>query len=311
MLMNIKSLFILKKILSFNEEIKNLKIIKYNKELQKKLGITIEKYKNSGKIEIVIIPNKEEIKYLKIFEKYKDARIKFINYNIKDEPYFHIYFDYNAKEEKRNYINKDDNISKIKIIIDHHVKSIMELFFETSYMKEIKFIKFNRNDFRRFTYMFNLSSDLVDLDISKLITENATNMNGMFRDCTSLIRLDLSNIKTCKVKDMSNLFKGCKRLTYLDLSSFDTSNVKHMTGMFHGCYNLNIIILNNFDTSNVIDMQDMFYSCKSLDDIDISHFNLENVKSMRGMFSYINDNLRFKVKQQNSGLKEEAFINIK
>ena len=43
--------------------------------------------------------------------------LKFINYNSKDKPYFHIYFDDNDKEEKRNFINVDEGISKINGLI--------------------------------------------------------------------------------------------------------------------------------------------------------------------------------------------------
>ena len=313
MLNKIKSQYILRKILSFNDEIINLKIIKYNKELQKKLGVNIESYKNFRKIEIEIFPGKDKIKEIQedfiILRQKKN--FKFINYNIRDKPYFHIYFDDNDKEEKRNSINIDEDISKIKIIIDYQVKSIMELFYEISYMKKIKFIRFDRNDFCRFTHMFFASLFLANIELSELKTENATNMNGMFRDCSSLISLDLSNFKTCKVKDMSNLFKGCHSLKYLDLSSFDTSNVKHMTGMFSDCSKLEIIKLKNFNTSNVIDMKEMFYCCSSLSDIDISHFILKNVKSMKGMFSGIGNELKTKIKQQNPGLKDEAFIEYK
>ena len=45
-----------------------------------------------------------------------------------NEKYFHIYFN-NNEEEKKNNINKIDEIKMIKIIIDYQVISFEELFY--------------------------------------------------------------------------------------------------------------------------------------------------------------------------------------
>ena len=37
--------------------------------------------------------------------------------------YYHIYFNNDKKEVKRNFLNKNENVEKIKIIIDFQIKS--------------------------------------------------------------------------------------------------------------------------------------------------------------------------------------------
>ena len=44
----------------------------------------------------------------------------------KNEKYYHIYFNDNKEEIKRNYLDENDNVSKFKIIIDYQVKSFKE-----------------------------------------------------------------------------------------------------------------------------------------------------------------------------------------
>ena len=70
--------------------------------------------------------------------------IKFINISKKDEAYYHIYFNDNGKEVKKNYFSKEDNISKVKIKIDSKIKSLNSLFQTCSYINKISFIRFNR-----------------------------------------------------------------------------------------------------------------------------------------------------------------------
>ena len=55
---------------------------------------------------------------------------------------------------------------------------------------------------------------MINLDITKIKTNNATNMNGKFRISKMLQNIDRSNFNTCKVKDMSNLFNECIYLKY-------------------------------------------------------------------------------------------------
>ena len=83
-------------------------------------------------------------------------------------------------------IIEDKIITKIKILIDMEVKSITKLFKGCPYIKEIKFIKFNWIDFTDFCEMFSSSKHSINLDISKLKTDNIENMESMFNACFSL-----------------------------------------------------------------------------------------------------------------------------
>ena len=134
-LKHIKSKYILKHVADCIKKNKFLKIIKYNKLIQKKLDIDLYDYKNYyEEIEIELIP------IMKEFQNF------FINIREGIWHYYHIYFNDNEKEIKRNYFTKKDNVSKIKIIIDNEIKSFKKLFYNCKCISKIKFIKFIRND---------------------------------------------------------------------------------------------------------------------------------------------------------------------
>ena len=60
--------------------------------------------------------------------------------------YFHIYFHNNNEEIKRNYLNENENVKKIKIIIDYQIKSFENLFKICKCVEYIYFKKFYRNN---------------------------------------------------------------------------------------------------------------------------------------------------------------------
>ena len=104
-IMDIKSKFILKKILSYLNENKFLHMIHYNKALQNLLKKNIKDFKNYSIIELEITPL--EVKDMKFINIYKD------------KSYYHIYLD--------GYLYNDNkleghNARKIKIILDHEIK---------------------------------------------------------------------------------------------------------------------------------------------------------------------------------------------
>ena len=108
---------------------------------------------------------------------------KFININEEDKKYLHIYFNDNKKKEIENtYLDEDENVSKISIIIDYQIKSFKGLFFNCKCIESIKFKKFYRN--------------------------NVTDMSGMFYGCSSLKELNINNFNTNNVTDMSWMFYG-------------------------------------------------------------------------------------------------------
>ena len=117
---NLKNDYFLQILLFDISKKKSLEIFKLNKKIQKRLNISIKDYKvYSGKyssIEIEVLPDKN---------KYG----QFININEEDKLNYHIYFNNDNEEIKRNYFTENDLIKKINIIINYQVKTFEYLFY--------------------------------------------------------------------------------------------------------------------------------------------------------------------------------------
>ena len=116
---NINSSYILQKIFDFLKQNKFLKIIKPNKEIQKRLNININNYKVFSELYTPI-----EIELTPV----KDIYDKFINIPEEKKEYYHIYFNDSNEEIKRYDLKQDEKVEKIKIIIDYQIKSFDGLF---------------------------------------------------------------------------------------------------------------------------------------------------------------------------------------
>ena len=171
---NIKADYFLQKVFDNLKKKRTLEIVKNNKNIKKRINISINDYKeysekySSIEVEIKPVYNKSG---------------KFINIKEKDKKYYHIYFNNNKEEIKRNYINKDEKIKIIKIIIDYKIESFEDLFGFCKCIESINFKKFYRN--------------------------NINNMRCMFYGCSSLKELNLNNFNTNNVTDMGYMFSGC------------------------------------------------------------------------------------------------------
>ena len=185
----------------------SLKIIKYNINIQKRMNININNYKDFfekfSSIELEIIPIQNEYG-------------PFINIKEEDKKYFHIYFNNNKAEIKKTELNKEDKVSKINIIIDYQIKSFEKLFYKCECIESINFKKFNRNNITDMSYMFCGCSSLKELNLNNFNTNNVTNMSGMFSGCSSLKELNLNNFNTNNVTNMSCMFDGCSSLKELN-----------------------------------------------------------------------------------------------
>ena len=85
---NIKSIVILKKILSYITKNESLNIIRYNKNLQKRLNLSINDYKDYSQL---YSPIEIELKY----DFYRrDEKIRFINIKNNKKEYYHIYYNF-------------------------------------------------------------------------------------------------------------------------------------------------------------------------------------------------------------------------
>ena len=223
---NLKGDYFLQKLFNHLSKKKSLEIIKYNKSIKNKINISIVDYKEYSDI------------YSSIEIELKPAKNKygnFININKENENYFHIYFNDKKPEIKRNYLKQNEKISKIKIIIDYHIKSFEGLFHYCICLEYINFKKFYRNNITQMKCMFQFCSSLKELNLSNFNTNNVTDMGNMFLGCSSLKKLNLSNFNFNNVTDMRNMFYRCSSLNELYLSKFNINNSTHITGMFCRC----------------------------------------------------------------------------
>ena len=116
---NLKSDYFLQKILTYIKRNKPLEIMKHNKKLQKRLNLSINDYKEYSQLYSSI-----EIE-LKVNE---NIYGKFINISDEEKKYYHIYFDNSIKEIKRDYLEDNEKVKMIKIIINYQIKSFKKLF---------------------------------------------------------------------------------------------------------------------------------------------------------------------------------------
>ena len=294
MLNNIKSNYILKIVIR-NHLLKKkyFQLVKKNKNLQQKLEINLDDYKEYytrifNRIEFEIIP----ISKLPSDDKYYFIKMR---ENIK---YYHIYFNNDKNEIKRNYITNKDKVKKIIVKIDMELKSLRGLFADCTAPKEIKFTKFNREDFTDMTELFYGCGNLVELDIQKFKTPNVTKMNWMFAMCHYLKELNILNFDTSNVNDMECLFSGCISLKELKFN-FNTQNVTNMRNMFYKCKSLKEINVSNFDTTNVNNFNAMFYECSNIDYLNLENFRLDKKYiTFTSMFELCNNKLKENIKKQ-------------
>ena len=157
---SLKSNFILKKIFSQLEKDKFFNIIKYNKKLQKKFNLNINDYKEYYQLYSPI-----EIE-LKINDNYYK---NFINIPDDVKKYYHIYFNNSNEEIKRDYINKNEKVNNIKIVIS--------MFFECGSLKELDLSNFNTDNVTNMSYLFARSKFLEELNLSNFNTNNVIDMS--------------------------------------------------------------------------------------------------------------------------------------
>ena len=286
---NIKSDYILKKLFNNMQKKISLKIIKCNINIQKRLNININNYKDFSEkftpVELEIIP-------------IQNVYGSFIKIEEEDEKYFHIYFNDNKEDIKKTKLNKEDNASKINIIIDYQIKSFRYLFFNRNCMESINFKKFYRNNITDMSYMFSGCRAIKKLNLSNFNTNNVINMRSMFEGCSSIKVLNISNFNTNSVTDMSYMFSRCLSLTEINLSNFNTNNVTNMNRMFSRCSSLKELNLSNFNTNNVTNMSRMFFECSSLKELNLSNFNTNNATDMSYMFSGCSEELKLKIRSK-------------
>ena len=110
---------------------------------------------------------------------------QFINIKNEDRIYYHIYFNNNNEEIKRDHIKKNEEVKIIKIKIDCEIESLEKLFYDCKCIESINFKKFYRNNINNMREMFSGCSSLKPINFNNFNTENVNNMSYMF--CESQI----------------------------------------------------------------------------------------------------------------------------
>ena len=266
-LRNIKSDYILQIIFDNLQKEKFLDIIKHNKKAQIRLNLTIKDYKDFSEIYSPI-----EIELIPLENKYGD----FINIlNKEEESYFHIYFNDDKDEIKRNHLNEIDKVTKIKIIIDYQIKSFFQLFFRCKCIKSINFKKFHRNNINNMSCLFYECSSLNELNIFNCKTDNVIDMSYMFAYCSALKELNISRFNIIKVINMSFMFYKCSSLKEIIISNGDfDNNIIYKSYIFFNSKSSNNFFTDNssclkeenninLKNDNLINMSDMFFGCSN------------------------------------------------
>ena len=228
MLNSIKSKLILKNIFKIIGKKAYLDILKYNKNIQSKLGLSLESYHEYyNQIEIEIIPVKSN----------SENKIEFINnININYKVYFKSSFD----TEERNYFYEKENLSKISILITNkeETSSLFGLFQNCQCLKEVKIIHCSKNYLTNIAEMFIGCKSLISVDISRLKADNINDMSFLFAMCPSLKLIQLPKINGDNLVNMEHMFAYCSNLEKIDLSNLKTDKVTNMKGLFTGCTSL-------------------------------------------------------------------------
>ena len=86
------------------------------------------------------------------------------------------------------YIEEEDKVTKIKIIIDYQVKSFKGLFSGCYCIESINFKKFYRNNITDMSWMFHGCSSLKQINFNNFNTNNVTNMSYMFDGCSNELK---------------------------------------------------------------------------------------------------------------------------
>ena len=161
---NLKSDYFIRKLFEYISKRKSLETIKYNKNIQKRMDININDYKDYSEkytsIELEIIPMKKEYG-------------EFINIKEESKKYYHIYFNDNKENEIHSTnINENHNISKISVVVDYQVESFNRLFIFCGCIESIYFKKFYRNNIIDMSWMFDGCSSLKELNLNNFNTNN-------------------------------------------------------------------------------------------------------------------------------------------
>ena len=272
---NIKCDFFIPKIFEIIPKNITFRIINYNKKLQKILNINIKDF-----IEIYEIYGPTRIEIIPIKNNYG----KFINVKEVEKKYFHIYFNDNKEETKNKYyINEEDKITKIKIKIEHKVKTLSKLFNGCKCIESIDFKKYCRKK-GNFKEIFSFSSSLKELSLSDFYNNEFTDMFETFKECSSLQKINFNNFYNNKANNIFSTFQGCPLLKEVNASNFYNNEISNIFSIFRTCPSLKKVNASNFYHNEVNNMYSTFEECSSLEEVNLSNFYNNKLSKMFSTF---------------------------
>ena len=116
------------------------------------------------------------------------------------------------------------------------------------------------------------------------LCKNVTKMNSMFYYDTQLREIDLSSLNTENLIEASGVFNRCSNLTKC-ICKINTSKVKTLNAFFYENSRLKELDISTLDFSSAEQVSDFFYKCLALTNLDLSHINAPLAKYL-GSFAY-------------------------
>ena len=187
---------------------------------------------------------------------------------------------------------KKDGEYKFKIIFEDTVTNMQNFFENCTNIKSLDFSDFDTSKVTSMEKVFNECHKLKEIKgLDKFVTDNVTNMIGMFQSCKELEKLDLTSFNTSNVTNMDGMFNECFKLKEIKgINNFNTNKVTSMKVMFQLCRELENLDLFGFNTVNVENMSWMFNKCDKLKYLDLSNFSLSKKCETKLMFTFENKN---------------------
>jgi len=213
--------------------------------------------------------------------------INILNNNFTPLPYEVIV---NGKKDnscmQKCYLNNNNEENKIILKFNETIDSCESMFEGSTTIISVDLSKFDASKVTSMFGMFYQCSSLKEINFGNIDTSSLNNMRSLFNGCSSLTTVDLSKFDTSKVTTMARLFNFCSHLEKINFGDIRTPSLEDMEALFNRCSSLTTVDLSKFDTSKVTTMAKMFYDCKNLKFLDLSNFNISKVTEMEYMFYY-------------------------
>lgn len=168
---------------------------------------------------------------------------------------------------------------------DSRLINLNHLFSECSGLRSLKitFEEGIQSKIEDVSYMFNLCTNINEMELINFDTSSASNFRALFKDCKYIRKIP--NFNTSNGKDMSRMFMNCEELANLDMEIYKTESVTNFNSLFYNS-GLRNIDVSKTDFSNVTNVSHMFENCKYLQKVSFPEKSMQfsNVKNMSYMF---------------------------